>query len=261
MLYLFDLHFHCFLFTHLHFDFELTTNLIQSFYCRLSTQARTILENLMQNNHGNVANILRDRIQACEACELFASKSRDLRAISQEQMDLLVQQILAIARPIEFPLAIQVRLAERYLLCFKAAPCFIEVGQTQFDARKVSLAMSDLARALCPDAVSNWESKFDILKPSFSMVFHGIAESAGLFAAPKHQQDLSAADTSALMMQIAGGSHQLVLLEPSDAADGNDELKNPSAALQGLKLRSQDTSLGPNINKSTSYHHQNVIMS
>ena len=203
-------------------------------------KARSILESLKQNDHSNAASVLQDRIAACESCEVFASKNT--KTIEEPNFQALVQQVLT-QGAITFPFEVQFKLAERYTLIHKARPCRLAWGKDKDieeavkDLKQVNLGMAGFARALCPDPIDESECKFDILKPTFWLVLHGMAKKWGVIQTTTiANQGLAEVDTDRLMQDVLGetGSGQIVPLgKAKPMASGDDEC---DPALHGTML-------------------------
>lgn len=127
--------------------------------------------------------------------------------------------------PIEYPIEVQLKLAERATLYDKVIPCLIdpETDTTLSTARLDALcaAAADFARALCPASLVDGECKFDITKASYSMVICSISKAAGFLMKPSSESTVmattNASDLMAQVLSEEAGGGQLVPLDASTA--------------------------------------------
>ena len=183
---------------------------------------------------------------------MFASKN--IKTVPEDNFKVLVQQCLTQQEPIIFPFEVQLKLAERFVLVHRVHPCKLKLGDAKSvedvtDWKAMSNSMAQFARALCPDSIESADdakTKFDLLKPNFSMVLHGLAKAAGVMktAFPLSvDADLSAEESERLMQQVLNqsGSGQLVAVSSTAPPTASSDQEAPPS--ESLVQVSQDSLL------------------
>ena len=134
----------------------------------LPPEARQIQDNLTQNGCASAAAILRERVNACETAEIFAS--RNVISISKEHM----VKLLAATQDVEWPPVFQIKIAEHFLRHHIIDP-LEEAVKGGSSNSPVSLA-KQLAKFIAISSQENGAQAFVPSKPNFTAIFHGLTQ-------------------------------------------------------------------------------------
>ena len=128
-----------------------------------------IEQNLLKNGYETTSAILKERLNACETAEIFATQN--VSSISKAHMI----KLLAATPDVEWPPVFQVKIADHYLRHYILEPLEQSVkGKT---SSQPIVSMKELVRFLAIASQEHGAQSFVPSKPSFTAIFHGLTGS------------------------------------------------------------------------------------
>ena len=124
-----------------------------------------IEQNLLTNGYEETAAILKERMQACETAEIFATQN--VSSISKANM----VKLLAATPNVDWPPVFQVKIADHHLRHYILEPL---VKSLKAKEPSQPISIKDLGRFLAIASQEHGAESFVPRKPSFTAIFHGL---------------------------------------------------------------------------------------